>query len=165
MEVGPLSRMVVAYASGQPQVKQLVDGTLAQVKAPPTALFSTLGRIAARTIEAQLMARQLEGWINQLDDNMCKGKLAIHNGEKWDPDSWPKSARGYGFHEAPRGALGHWVEIEDKEDQELPGGGAYDMECWSARGRPARCLRNVADEDADCRSGSAGGSFANHSFV
>jgi hydrogenase large subunit len=115
MEVGPLSRMLVAYASGHVQVKQLVDGVLTQLKAPPTALFSTLGRIAARTIEAQLMAKQLQGWIDQLDANMCGGKLAIHNGEKWDPDSWPKNARGYGFHEAPRGALGHWVEIENKQ--------------------------------------------------
>ncbi len=115
MEVGPLSRMVIAYASGHPQVKQLVDGTLGQLKAPASALFSTLGRIAARAIEAQLMARQLNGWIDQLDDNMSRGKLAIHNGEKWNPDSWPKEARGFGFHEAPRGSLGHWVEIENKQ--------------------------------------------------
>ncbi len=115
MEVGPLSRMLIAYASGHPQVKQLVDATLAQLKAPATALFSTLGRIAARAIEAQLMARQLMGWIDQLDSNMSHGKLAIHNGEKWNPDIWPKNARGFGFHEAPRGSLGHWVEIEDKQ--------------------------------------------------
>jgi len=41
--------------------------------------------------------------------------VKIHNGEKWNPDSWPKSCAGFGLHEAPRGSLGHWVEIEDKK--------------------------------------------------
>jgi hydrogenase large subunit len=57
MEVGPLARLVVGYASGQPEIKASVDGVLTKLKAPPTALFSTLGRIAARAIESQLMSR------------------------------------------------------------------------------------------------------------
>ena len=115
MEVGPLARMVVAYASGHPQVKPAVDSTLKKLNAPPAALFSTLGRIAARAIEADVMAGELSGWVDALDDNMSKGNLAMHNGDTWNPDSWPKSARGFGFHEAPRGSLGHWVEIENKQ--------------------------------------------------
>jgi Ni,Fe-hydrogenase I large subunit len=107
--------MLVAYASGHQEVQTLVNGALAKLNAPPTALFSTLGRIAARAIEAQLMSRHLVEWVNQLDDNMSHGNLNVHNGEKWDPDTWPKSARGFGFHEAPRGSLGHWVEIEDRK--------------------------------------------------
>ena len=58
MEVGPLARMVVAYASGQPDVKAAVDGVLTHLNAPATALFSTLGRIAARAIESKVMAAQ-----------------------------------------------------------------------------------------------------------
>ncbi len=112
MEVGPLSRMLVAYASGNPEVKTAVDGVLAHFKAPPTALFSTLGRIAARALETQLLANHIEGWIEELRANMHSGDLAIHNGEKWDPSTWPNSAKGYGLFEAPRGSLGHWVEIE-----------------------------------------------------
>ena len=61
MEVGPLARLLVAYASGQQDVKALVDATLAKLKAPPTALFSTLGRIAARALETQLLASRLAG--------------------------------------------------------------------------------------------------------
>jgi len=114
MEVGPLSRMLVAYASGHAEVKELVNGVLTKLNAPATALFSTLGRIAARAIETQLMARQVHKWIDQLYQNLAHGDLRIHNGEKWDPATWPKSAQGWGFHEAPRGALGHWVEIEDR---------------------------------------------------
>lgn len=114
MEVGPLSRMLVAYASGHPEVKVAVDGVLAHFKAPPTALFSTLGRIAARALETQLLANHIVGWIEELRENMHRGDLAMHSGEKWDPGTWPSSARGYGLFEAPRGSLGHWVEIENQ---------------------------------------------------
>ena len=114
MEVGPLSRMLVAYASGHAEVKELVNGVLTKLNAPATALFSTLGRIAARAIETQLMARQVPKWIDQLYYNLAHGDLRVHNGEKWDPATWPKSAQGWGFHEAPRGSLGHWVQIQDR---------------------------------------------------
>ncbi len=114
MEVGPLARMLVAYASGHAGVKELVNSVLAKLNAPATALFSTLGRIAARAIETQLMAREVPKWIDELGSNLAQGNLRIHEGEKWDPATWPKSARGWGFHEAPRGSLGHWVQIEDR---------------------------------------------------
>ena len=114
MEVGPLARVLVAYASGQPEVKALVDSVLKKLNAPPTVLFSTLGRIAARTLESLIMAKHLETLVEELDNNMSHGKVAIFNPIHWDPDSWPKSARGFGLHEAPRGSLGHWVEIENK---------------------------------------------------
>jgi Ni,Fe-hydrogenase I large subunit len=115
MEVGPLSRMLIAYASGHPEVKAAVDGVLAKLNAPATALFSTLGRIAARAVEAHVMAGQVSKWVAELGDKLGHGDLRIHNGDKWDPDTWPKEAQGFGFHEAPRGSLGHWVHIEDKK--------------------------------------------------
>jgi hydrogenase large subunit len=114
MEVGPLSRMLVGYASGQKDIKELVDATLKKLNAPATVLFSTLGRIAARALECQLVASRLESWVDELASNLNHGKVAIFNGEHWDPASWPKQAQGYGWHEAPRGALGHWVEIEGR---------------------------------------------------
>jgi hydrogenase large subunit len=114
MEVGPLARFLVAYASGQPDVKALVDSTLAKLNAPPAALFSTLGRIAARALETQLLANRLVGWIEELGNNLSTGNLRIHDGQKWDPSSWPQTAQGFGFFEAPRGSLGHWVEIENQ---------------------------------------------------
>ena len=117
MEVGPLSRMLVAYASGHPDVKPVVDAVLAKLNAPAAALFSTLGRVGARAIEAKVMAAQVTKWVAELGDKLGHGNLLIHNGEKWDPDTWPKQAQGWGFHEAPRGSLGHWVHIEDKKIQ------------------------------------------------
>jgi Ni,Fe-hydrogenase I large subunit len=61
------------------------------------------------------MVTRLSTWIAQLEDNMGHGDVRIHNGDKWNPDSWPKSCQGFGSHEAPRGSLGHWVEIENKK--------------------------------------------------
>ena len=113
MEVGPLARMLVAYAAGVPAVKQSVDATLAKLHATPAALYSTLGRVAARALESVIVMDRLEGWLDQLDHNMSSGDLRIADTGKWDRSNWPSSARGFGPHEVPRGALGHWVEISD----------------------------------------------------
>jgi [NiFe] hydrogenase large subunit/hydrogenase large subunit len=112
MEVGPLARMLVAYVSGHETVKSLVDGVLGKLGVGPSALFSTLGRVAARGIETALLADKMGDWVEELANNMGRGELRIHDNDKWDPSSWPVHATGAGFHEAPRGALGHWVEID-----------------------------------------------------
>ena len=140
MEVGPLSRMLVAYASGHQEVKDLVHGALAKLNAQSSALFSTLGRIAARAIEAQLMARQVSKWVAELGDKLGHGDLRVHNGEKWDPDSWPKEAQGLGFHEAPRGSLAHWVVIEDKKIKNYQ---AVVPTTWNAGPRDAKGQRGA----------------------
>jgi Ni,Fe-hydrogenase I large subunit len=113
MEVGPLARMVVAYAAGHPRVQQLVNGVLSQLGLGSEALFSTLGRVAARGIETLVIAEKMQDWISELDTNMNSGNLAIHSGALWDPSTWPTRAMGWGVSEAPRGALGHWVQIEN----------------------------------------------------
>ncbi len=113
MEVGPLARMLVAYGRGHARVKELVGVVLGALKVGPEALFSTLGRIAARAIETQVMAEKMEDWVDGLAANLGTGELRIHDNDKWDPATWPQEAFGAGFHEAPRGALGHWVRIKD----------------------------------------------------
>ena len=97
--------------TGHTAVKSAVDHVLKKLGVGPEALFSTLGRIAARAIETRLLAEKMGDWVEELSGNMGKGDLRIHDNSKWDPSTWPKDARGAGFHEAPRGALGHWVEI------------------------------------------------------
>jgi hydrogenase large subunit len=115
MEVGPLARMLVAYASGQARVKQLVDSVLGQLGVGPEALFSTLGRTAARGIETAVVAEQLVPWLDELAGNMADGNLSAVNVDKWDPSTWPSQAEGWGPVEAPRGALAHWVQIADQK--------------------------------------------------
>lgn len=114
MEVGPLARMLVAYASGQADVKAGVDSVLKVLGVGPEALFSTLGRIAARAIETQVIVHRLSKWLTDLTDNLDTGDLAIADVTMWDPSSWPADAQGWGLEEAPRGSLGHWVTIKDQ---------------------------------------------------
>jgi len=115
MEVGPLARMLVAYASGHKRVKEVIDGILIRLNIPVSALFSTIGRVAARGVETLVTAEQIPIWLDQLTENMRRGDMRIHSGERWEPSDWPGEARGYGLHEAPRGALGHWVSIKDRK--------------------------------------------------
>ena len=115
MEVGPLARILVAYASGHKETKAAVDMVLGKLGVGAPALFSTLGRTAARGIDCLLVAQQTPKWLDELIGNISKGDYRIHNNESWDPATWPAEAKGYGFHEAPRGALGHWIKIKDKK--------------------------------------------------
>lgn len=107
-EVGPLARMIVGYALGDKRIKPLVDSTLQATGLPATVLFSTLGRTAARAIETRLVGEQLEGWVNELVANMKKGDTRT-----WTECVVPKEGQGRGMTEPPRGALGHWIRIED----------------------------------------------------
>lgn len=113
MEVGPLSRYIIGYAKGEPEFKEPTEAVLKQLDLPVSALFSTLGRTAARGLEASWAADKMLYFYNKLITNIKNGDTATANIEKWDPESWPKSAKGVGFTEAPRGALGHWIRIED----------------------------------------------------
>jgi hydrogenase large subunit len=113
MEVGPLARVLMLYASGNSAAQTLVNSTLAELKLPVTALFSTLGRVAARTLETKLIADQMLSWYKQMVQNLRAGDKRTHNDSLFYPDSWPSSAFGAGYTEAPRGALAHWVVIND----------------------------------------------------
>jgi hydrogenase large subunit len=113
VEVGPLARVLVLYASGHEQTRELVNATLARLDVPVEALYSTLGRTAARGLETKVVADAMQGWYDELIANIRSGDSKTHNEALWDPRSWPKSARGAGYMEAPRGALGHWIVIED----------------------------------------------------
>lgn len=113
MEVGPLARMGVAYAANHARTRELLDAAIASLGWTTADLFSTLGRILARSIETLLFAEQLPAWIDVLEANMNAGRLDVFNGARWDPATWPAEAYGFGVTEAPRGALGHWVHIQN----------------------------------------------------
>ena len=115
MQVGPLARMLVGYASGHKDIKELVGAALGKLNVGPAALFSTLGRTAARGIETVLLAHKMETWFNELITNIKNGQTATFTRDKWDPKTWPAKAQGYGYLDAPRGALGHWVQIENEK--------------------------------------------------
>jgi hydrogenase large subunit len=113
VEVGPLARYLVAYARGRQDIKEQVDGALKALDLPITALFSTLGRTAARGLECQWAAHRMKKYYADLIANIKAGDLATANMEKWEPSSWPVECKGAGPCEAPRGALGHWIKIKN----------------------------------------------------
>jgi hydrogenase large subunit len=115
MEVGPLARMVVSYAAGNTDVKEVVNDTLKHFNAPPTVLFSTLGRTAARGLETKLVVHWMKGFYNDLISNIRNGDIRTFNSEKWEPSTWPNEAQGVGMEEAPRGALAHWIKIKNRQ--------------------------------------------------
>jgi len=109
-EVGPLARVLVAYAYGKKDFKAVVDSTLKKLNIPVTALFSTLGRTAARGLETLVIGNAMEGWVMELVENLKSGDTATCAG--W---TMPKSGKGVGLNDVARGSLGHWIEIEDKK--------------------------------------------------
>jgi len=113
MEVGPLARLLVAYAKGSTEVKDVVNEALGQLGVPVTALFSTLGRTAARGVETRLVVHWMKGFYDELMTQIKVGELSTFTRDQWEPSTWPSTAEGVGLSEAPRGALAHWIKIKD----------------------------------------------------
>lgn len=112
MEVGPLARYIIGYQQGRPDIKEQVDGLLRALDVPMEAMFSTLGRTAARALEAQWAAEKQQYFLDKLIANIKAGDTATANTAKFDPSTWPDEVKGVGFSEAPRGALAHWIRIK-----------------------------------------------------
>lgn len=113
MEVGPLARLVMGVAKNVPHIKEPALGLLQELNLPLEAVFSTLGRHAARALECHWAAQKMIQYVDDLTANIKAGDEAAANMEFWEPKTWPKECRGVGFCEAPRGALGHWCVIKD----------------------------------------------------
>jgi hydrogenase large subunit len=113
MEVGPLARYIIGYAANNPEFKEPTEKLLTDLDLPVSALFSTLGRTAARGLECSWAAEKMQYFYGRLIDNIRAGDTSTANIERWEPATWPSDVKGVGFTEAPRGALGHWVHIVD----------------------------------------------------
>jgi hydrogenase large subunit len=115
MQVGPLAQVLIGYASGHEAIQRHVDAALATassiagVKLGPSVVHSTLGRHLARAVRCAVIAEVAGKHWGLLAENIGSGDVAIFN-----PPIFPKGeVQGFGFHEAPRGTLSHWVVIED----------------------------------------------------
>ena len=113
VEVVPLARVLMLYARGHEQTKELVTMALTKLDLPVEGLFSTLGRTAARTLETKVILDAMQTWYDNLIANIRANDLRTFNDALWDPSTWPQKAQGVGFMEAPRGGLAHWIVIED----------------------------------------------------
>jgi len=104
-EVGPLARIMVTYADGEPTVKALVDSIVTRFKTSPKALFSVMGRHITRAVYAKFLADSMPEWLLQLKSNE----------PAYVDYQLPEEASGMGLVDGARGALGHWVEIKNKK--------------------------------------------------
>ncbi len=121
MEVGPLARMLMLYATGNAQAKELVDMTLAKLEVPVEALFSTLGRTAARTLETKIMADAMQGWYDQLIANIKAGDTDTFDEAKWDPKTLAEERQGRRLHGGPARRAVALDRDRGRQDRELPG--------------------------------------------
>jgi hydrogenase large subunit len=101
------------YASGNEPTRELVHKTLSDLQLPVEALFSTMGRTASRALECKILADAMPAWYDALMANIHAGDVRTFNETQWEPSTWPRHAEGVGFLEAPRGALAHWIAIDD----------------------------------------------------
>jgi len=120
VEVGPLSRYVLAFAQGHEHVTEQITKSLSAFNSlagtnvgAKQALQSTIGRTLARALESEYCAEMMVDDWHSLMKNIKNGDTSTANMEKWDPSTWPKHAKGYGTAAAPRGGLGHWIVIND----------------------------------------------------
>lgn len=113
MEVGPLARILIGYAQKNPEYVEPVDEFCRRLNVPFSAMHSTLGRIAARSLETVWAADKMQVFFDKLISNIKNGDTNTANTTLWSPETWPAEAKGVGFTEAPRGALGHWIVIKN----------------------------------------------------
>jgi hydrogenase large subunit len=143
MEVGPLARLLVGYGKGNQEIKDVVDEALKKLDVPVTALFSTLGRTAARGLETRLVVRWLKEFYDELIGNLKSGDLSTFTQEKWEPATWDAECEGVGLSEAPRGALAHWIRIKERKIDN------YQLvvpSTWNASPRDAAGKRSAYEE-------------------
>ena len=143
MEVGPAARLLVGYAGGTGDLRSRVDAAAALLGGEPAALASTLGRTVARSVEVQLLVSRFTDWLRQLEANLASGDLAVADVTKWDPGSWPSSASGHSLGEGPRGAVGHWMSIADRQVDTYQ---IVDASTWNASPRDGQGRRGALEE-------------------
>ena len=116
-QVGPLANVLNMYAQGHETTQKVAGVAFAKIKAitgsksdiPISVLHSTLGRHAARAIRTAVLFEELEKNYNLLINNIAGGDF-----ETFNPPTFPKGEQqGFGFHEAPRGVLSHWIVIKN----------------------------------------------------
>ncbi|OEF96495.1 nickel-dependent hydrogenase large subunit [Desulfuribacillus alkaliarsenatis] len=146
MEVGPLARVLVAYAKGVPDVKNIVDWAAGELDIPLSALMSTLGRTAARGLETKLFVDRLQETFDALIANIKSGDTVTFDNSKWDPKTWHRTdsvVRGVGWNEAPRGGLLHYIVIEKGKIKSYQ---AVVPSTWNASPRDTDGVRGAYEE-------------------
>jgi Ni,Fe-hydrogenase I large subunit len=143
MEVGPLARLLVASAADSSEIQGRILEILTALGFGEGALFGTLGRIAARAVEARVVAARLPGWLQELRDHFASGDIALADLTISDPASWPSEASGVALAESARGAVGHWVTVRNGRVAAYQ---VVDASTWNASPRDADGRRGAIEQ-------------------
>jgi Ni,Fe-hydrogenase I large subunit len=106
MEVGPLARVMVNYGAGQQATVQAVNSLLQQAGLTLDNMYSTIGRTAARAIETKVIADAMSAWSGQLSASPQSFDMPFRT-----KFTMQDAGSGVALNEAPRGALGHWLNF------------------------------------------------------
>ncbi|HXI46892.1 MAG TPA: nickel-dependent hydrogenase large subunit [Candidatus Acidoferrales bacterium] len=143
MEVGPLARLLVGSAARNIAVQDALRKGITTLGVGGDALYSTLGRIVARAIEAGFVADRLTGWLTDLRDNLASGDLAMTDLTVWDPAGWPADVHGFALGESARGAISHWITVHDGR---IAAYEIVDASTWNASPRDGLGRRGALEE-------------------
>ena len=114
VQVGPIARILLAYAQKEPSVVAMLNAAMAKLGIRLEQMNSTAGRTLARAMESVLIAREMQEMFADFTSRIRSGDTVVFNPAKWKPYTWPNKAKGVGFVEAPRGLLSHWVQFENE---------------------------------------------------
>jgi Ni,Fe-hydrogenase I large subunit len=114
METGPLARVLVAAANGQSAIRLALARLMERTGLRPEGITGVLGRMVARAVEADVLGRELDGWVWELRSSLATGDVALANVELWDPATWPDEFEGWSAGEGPRGSVNHWVHVKHR---------------------------------------------------
>ena len=153
MEVGPLARVLVGVANGREDIVQTLATALNSLDLRVDQLPGVIGRLVARSVEADVVIGHAAIWLSDLKANLATGDLAVADITSWDPESWPGEAHGFSLGEGPRGAVGHWVAIRDKvvADYQVIDASTWNLaprDVTGSRGPLEAALRNTPVADA-----------------
>ncbi|HEX5827977.1 MAG TPA: nickel-dependent hydrogenase large subunit, partial [Candidatus Limnocylindrales bacterium] len=114
METGPLARVLLAAAEGRDGLVRPLEAMLSALNVRPDVLPSVLGRTIARAVEAEAVVKRADSWVWELKSNLATGDVSVADISSWDQGSWPDAAEGWSTGEGPRGAVAHWVGIDNR---------------------------------------------------
>jgi quinone-reactive Ni/Fe-hydrogenase large subunit len=141
MEVGPLSRMIVGYVKNSAIIRPYMERFMEATGMELLDFSTTIGRNAARAVEAQICADYIFGFVSEMIEN-----IKYYDEETWSKyvfETLPQHAQGRGIFEVPRGVLGHFVKIKDAKVENYQ---AVVPTTWNASPKDAKNVRGPYEE-------------------
>jgi len=141
MEVGPVARMIIGYLKDSKVIKPYMQNFMDAAQMELIDFSTTMGRNAARAIEAQICCDYIFDFCNDLIEN-----IKYYDEETWTKyvfEELPQETRGRGIFEVPRGVLAHFVRIEDAKISNYQ---AVVPTTWNASPKDARGVRGPYEE-------------------